>query len=224
MRLAEGRPLIFRKISIQQFLAQWVGVPLHNDSHDVCCQTNCWDDCLMSGRFCFYFVCVCVCVCVCVTEEDTDDASSALLTLNESVYVWVCLALKERDEDRYSVCVCVFVDVVSGRDPAVRVPRASACGGLWDTAQQQGDKRHFNDLLRWSVTSCSPTFLPPRGDTGSEKMLTPETTVVTKWEMFSIEVKVHRNSVFQGFFFFWKHNNFFFFSHYAHVFFFFSQA
>lgn len=98
------------------------------------------------------------------------------------------------------VCVCVCVDVVSGRDPAVMVPRASACRGLWDTAQQQGDKRHFNDLLRWRVTSCSPTFLPPRGDTGSGKMLKPETTVVTIWWMFSIVVKVHRNSVTEFFF------------------------
>lgn len=47
-----------------------------------------------------------------------------------------------------SVCVCV--NVIVGWDPAVVLLGAAACRSLRDTVQQQGDRRHVNDLLRWS--------------------------------------------------------------------------
>lgn len=65
--------------------------------------------------------------------------------------------------DRNCVYLCRYIDLIVGWDPAVMLLRPAASECLRDTVQQQGDKRHFNDLLGCQVTSCLTTYLPPMG-------------------------------------------------------------
>lgn len=52
--------------------------------------------------------------------------------------------------------------------------RMAACTSTVDTdEQQQGDKKYFNDPLRYPAAKCSPTFLPPVAYKGTGNLVWP---------------------------------------------------